>query len=84
MRSVRPSIPRRRFEELPAHVVVGDYPEALAVLRRRGIDLDDVGAQRLSDFAQTALLEEIEEAIAWRPTDGTGEEPGAQLPPSSQ
>ena len=73
MTSVRPSLPGSRLQELATHVVVGDYPEVLAVLRRRGVDLDHVGARRLSDFADRDLLAEIERAIAWRP---------AQQPPS--
>lgn len=52
---------------MPAHVMVRDYPETLALLLARGVDLDQVGARRVGAFADSGLVGEIEAAIAWRP-----------------
>ena len=52
---------------MPAHVMVRDYPETLAPLLARGVDLDQVGARPVAAFADPDLVGEIEAAIAWRP-----------------
>lgn len=52
---------------MPAHVMVRDYPESLAPLLARGVDLDLVGASPAGAFAAPDLIAEIEEVIAWRP-----------------
>ena len=55
---------------MPAHVMVRDHPESLAPLLARGVDLDRVGARPVGAFADSDLIAEIEEAIAWRPPPG--------------
>ena len=55
---------------MPAHVMVRDYPESLAPLLSRDIDLDVVGASPVGAFATPDLIAEIEEVIAWRPPAG--------------
>lgn len=52
---------------MPAHVLVRDYPESLAPLLARDIDLDLVGTSPVGAFAGRDLIAEIEEVIAWRP-----------------
>ncbi|MDE0357194.1 MAG: hypothetical protein OXN92_05575 [Gammaproteobacteria bacterium] len=52
---------------MPAHVMVRDYPESLAPLLARDIDLDRLGASPVGAFAAPDLIAEIEEVIAWRP-----------------
>ena len=52
---------------MPAHVLVRDYPESLAPLLARDIDLDLVGTSPVGAFATPDLIAEIEEVIAWRP-----------------
>lgn len=52
---------------MPAHVLVRDYPESLAPLLARDIDLDLVGTSQVGAFATPDLIAEIEEVIAWRP-----------------
>ena len=52
---------------MPAHVLVRDYPESLAPLLARDIDLDLVGASPVGAFAAPDLMAEIEKVIAWRP-----------------
>lgn len=51
---------------LSLDILVRDYPETLAVLRRRGADPRDYGGERLADLAGTALLPELMAALAWR------------------
>ena len=51
---------------MPAHVMVRDYPESLAPLLARDVDLDLVGASPVGAFAAPELIAEIEEVIAWR------------------
>jgi hypothetical protein len=51
--------------------MVRDYPETLALLLRRGVDLDRVGTRPVGDFADPELVVEIEETIAWRPKAGS-------------
>ena len=57
---------------MPAHVMVRDYPESLAPLLARDIDLDLVGASPVGTFAGPDLMAEIEKVIAWRPPAGPG------------
>lgn len=52
---------------MPAHVMVRDYPESLAPLLARDVDLERVGTRPVGEFAAPGLMAEIEEAIAWRP-----------------
>lgn len=66
-RSPAPRAPRQRIRAMPAHVMVREYPETLALLRRRGVDLDRVGTHRVGEFADPKLVAEIEETILWRP-----------------
>lgn len=47
--------------------MVRDYPESLAPLLARDIDLDVVGTSPVGAFAGPDLIAEIEEVIAWRP-----------------
>ena len=55
------------IRRMPAHAMVRDYPESLAPLLARDVDLDLVGASPVGDFADPGLIAEIEKAIAWRP-----------------
>ncbi|MCY4647533.1 MAG: hypothetical protein OXE73_11745 [Gammaproteobacteria bacterium] len=55
---------------MPAHVMVRDYPEALAPLLAHGVDLDLVGTSPVGEFADPDLMAEVEQAIAWRPRAG--------------
>lgn len=61
--------PVQMLLELPVHVVVRDYPELLAVLRRLGVDLGTSGAEPLSAVAPVdppALEAALVDALAWR------------------
>ena len=62
-----PRVGRDRIRRMPAHVMVRDYPESLAPLLDRGVDLDRVGASPVGGFADPELMAEIERVIAWRP-----------------
>ncbi len=63
---------RDRLTSTPLHVVVRDYPETLAVLRERGVDLGARGAGPLTDLdeGREALVRALLEATAWRPAAG--------------
>ena len=52
---------------MPAHVLVRDYPESLAPLLARGVDLERAGTRPVGEFADSDLIARIEEAIEWRP-----------------
>jgi hypothetical protein len=62
---------------LPLHVVARDYPETLALLRRRGVDVTRHGGLSVAEAAAAAdvdapsLLDALRDALAWRE-----EEPG--------
>ena len=56
-----------RIREMPANVMVRDYPETLALLLGRGMDLAEVGTRRVGEFAEPELIAEIKGAIDWRP-----------------
>ena len=62
-----PRVGRSAIRQMPAHVLVRDYPETLALLLERDVNLDRAGTCRVGDFAVPELIREIEEAIAWRP-----------------
>lgn len=65
-----PRVGPDRLRRMPAHVMVRDYPESLAPLLAREIDLDLVGASPAGAFATPDLIAEIEKVIAWRPPAG--------------
>lgn len=57
---------------MPAHVVVRDFPETLAVFRDRGVDLRRDGASPVTELAvagsegREPLVEALLAAISWR------------------
>ena len=61
-----PRVGRSVIRRMPAHVLVRDYPETLALLVERNVSLDRAGTCRMGDFAALELIREIEQAIAWR------------------
>lgn len=59
--------------KLTPHEVVSRYPESLAVFRRHGADLREVGARPLEDLVADwrpeegrLLMREIGRALSWR------------------
>ncbi len=62
-----PRADRSGIRQMTAHVMVRDYPETLALLVERDVNLDRLGTCRVGDFAAPELITEIRAAIAWRP-----------------
>ncbi|MBI4545773.1 MAG: hypothetical protein HY703_11300 [Gemmatimonadetes bacterium] len=64
------SVPaREELSALPLHVVLRDYPETLAVLRRFGVNLPAHGGQPLAAAMEgdpAPLLDALAEVLAWR------------------
>lgn len=61
--------PLSELAERPVHVVVRDYPETLAVLRRHGADATEAGAEPLGvilDRGGEALAAALAAALEWR------------------
>lgn len=60
------------LQDLPLHVLVRDFPEALAVLRRFGVDVRAQGAEPLAAAGAdaAALYNALRQATAWRDTAG--------------
>jgi len=68
--AMRPTPPdQTALASMPVHVVVRDFPETLAVLRRLGVDVPRRGGvpvSRALDGDAGPLLDAIAEATAWR------------------
>ncbi len=62
-----PRVGPDQVRRMPVHVMVRDYPETLAPLLAREVDLDRVGADPVGVIADPDLIASIEEVIAWRP-----------------
>ena len=62
-----PRVNREGIRRMPVHVMVRDYPESLAPLLARGVDLDLAGTSPVEAVADPDLIAEVEKAIAWRP-----------------
>lgn len=63
---------RAALAATPLHVVVRDFPETLAVLRRRGVDVPHLGGLPLSRAGghdAGAVLDAVADAIVWRAED---------------
>lgn len=59
---------REELAGWPVHVVVREFPETLAVLRREGVDVPRVGGRPVAEATDEpdALLDALERALAWR------------------
>ena len=58
--------PRTGLLQQPLNVLVRDYPELLALLRRSGVDIAARGADTLAQIATPELLDAVDQALAWR------------------
>lgn len=68
----RPRPEREGLLGLPLHVLVGDYPEVLRVLRDRGVDASAHGSLTLAELEASredggALVSDLLDATHWRP-----------------
>jgi hypothetical protein len=63
-----PPPPAERLGPLPLHVLVRDYPETLAVLRRHGVDIPAAGGGSVADAVtgRAELKADLLAALAWR------------------
>ncbi|HEX6938498.1 MAG TPA: hypothetical protein VF158_03740 [Longimicrobiales bacterium] len=66
--TVEPPPGAAELAALTIHVIVRDFPETLAVLRRAGVDVPARGGDSLAAASADAgpLLDAIEAATAWR------------------
>ncbi len=53
------------LEAIPLQVLVREYPETLAILRRHGIDLARGGAEPVSDLPEH-VRRELRTGLEWR------------------
>jgi len=63
---------RPELAVLPAHIVVRDFPETLALFREYGVDLPSTGekpVEALLGGEAGELLDELAELVSWRRAD---------------